>query len=517
MIKASTFRGLVTEASLRFGRLPFLIDDQQLGTVSYSDLLRFYNGLDRQFNELGIPPGAHVATLFHNCGIAALLFLGIIASRRVLVPLNPLSTAYELTYALDRAQCTAVIVDPTHAKSSDWAGRRALPVPDHRAYFAECSSADTSVNPREEVGASDDLLVGEIVFTSGSTGRPKGIMLSERSLLANASALASVYSLQREDRFLTVCPLFHNSGQVFTTLACALTGGSTAAVKSDLGMLNFWSYVDRHRPHWAFGMNSFLAMLLSRQESPNNPGSVRALLTGGSAIDGSLVQRFESRFGVPVRTVYGMTETSSISTCEYLDPEPRSLGSSGRPLPGCEVRIDGTSTSAMSSGIAGDSQQGEILISGANLFEYYVGDPELTLRRKSGGWLRTGDVGYFDKKGNLYVVDRIDSMLIVGGENVYPAEVEKLVTLLPNAAQIVLAGINHPIWGKELVLVYKTTDDTVPPTGVWHRIFAGQLSSAKIPQRYVSVRDLGLTDLPRKENGKLDRQAVAALLNVHAL
>jgi acyl-CoA synthetase (AMP-forming)/AMP-acid ligase II len=137
----------------------------------------------------------------------------------------------------------------------------------------------------------------------------------------------------------------------------------------------------------------------------------------------------------------------------------------------------------------------------------------LTLRRKHGGWLQTGDVGYFDGNGNLFVVDRLDSMLIVGGENVYPAEVEKLATLLPNAAQVLLAGVDHPIWGKELVLVYKADSDAQPSIALWHRILADQLSAAKIPQRYVSVRDLGLIDFPRKENGKLDRQTVALLVS----
>jgi acyl-CoA synthetase (AMP-forming)/AMP-acid ligase II len=511
MLQAQTFSALLRDASARFRSQPFLLDDPMLGTVSYSEVLHFANGLETQFEELGIEVGAPVATLFHNCGVAALLFLATIASRRVLIPLNPLSTAYELEYALNRAQCVAVISDPVHRRCGDFGGRPTIEVTDHREYFAKRCETSTRMNVGPNRYDAEDKFIGEVVFTSGSTGRPKGVVLSERSVLANALALAKVYELRNTDRFLTVCPLFHNSGQIFTTLACVFAGGSTVIAKSDVGMLHFWSYIDKYRPQWAFGMNSFLAMLLAGTEAPNESSFMRGLLTGGSAIDGSVVRQFESRFGVPVRTVYGLTETASISTCEYLDPSPRSLGSSGRPLPICRVRIDSLrNSSTFNDPVA--YERGEILINGDNLFERYVGDPDLTRQRKHEGWLYTGDIGYFDEVGNLFVVDRTDSMLIVGGENVYPAEVEKLCTFLPGAAQTVLAGINHTIWGTELVLVYKAKTDAQPSISLWHQILAEKLTAAKLPQRYLAVEDLGLIDFPRRENGKLDRQAIAARL-----
>jgi acyl-CoA synthetase (AMP-forming)/AMP-acid ligase II len=239
---------------------------------------------------------------------------------------------------------------------------------------------------------------------------------------------------------------------------------------------------------------------------------LRGILTGGSAIDAALIQGFELRFGVPVRTVYGLTETASISTCEYLDPSPRSYGSSGRPLDICRVRVHSERDGLQAPDALVPFQKGEILISGSNVFESYLGDPELTLERKVDGWVRTGDVGYFDKYGNLFVVDRLDSMLIVGGENVYPAEVEKLCALLPGAAQIVLVGVDDSIWGKELVLVYKPERGTTPSVSSWRRILEEQIAAIKIPRRYVSIQELGLTDFPRKENGKLDRRSVSALV-----
>jgi acyl-CoA synthetase (AMP-forming)/AMP-acid ligase II len=509
MSQVHTFEDVLNDSATRFGDQPFLMDDPLLGTISYSELWRFARGLEARFDELSIAPGAAVATLFHNCGLAAMLFLATIGARRLLVPLNPLSTSYELEYMLDKASCVAVIADPAHARSKEYGQRVSLEVSDHRSYVSQLCSKAKQMQDRG--GTTVDALAGEIVFTSGSTGRPKGVVLSERSIIADALALANAYDLRSTDHFLTVCPLFHNSGQVFTTLACALCGGRTTPIRSDIGMLNFWAYIDKYRPQWSLGMNSFLALLLASSETPAHPESMRGLLTGGSAIDGSVVQRFESRFGVPIRTVYGLTETASISTCEHLDPSPRSLGSSGRPLAVCNVRIDSERAQAP-DGTTLPYESGEILISGANLFEGYVGDPDLTLVRKRDGWLHTGDVGYFDEHGNLFVIDRIDSMLIVGGENVYPAEIEKLSTCLPGAAQTVLIGLDHPLWGKELVLTYKAERGHIPAVASWHRILASKLVAAKIPQQYVSIADLGLADFPRKENGKLDRRTLTALV-----
>jgi long-chain acyl-CoA synthetase len=511
MLKATTFRELLHSAGVQYADKPFFIEDEFLGGVSYSDLLKFALGLEGQLDALGIPRGAPVASIFNNCGLAALTFLAVIAARRLYVPLNPISTKMEIDDMLDRSGSKAVIIDPRHARSDDFGDRMVVRIQDHRSYLSErCAGED--ITSKRIVEGPVDGLVGEIVFTSGSTGRPKGVVLSEQSLLANAQALAGAYDLSGDDRFLTVCPLFHNSGQVFTTLACVLVGGSTVAIKSDVGMLQFWRYVDRYRAHWSLGMTSFLALLLAKRDGPREWTAMRGLLTGGSVIDAGLIQQFESRFGIPVRTVYGLTESSSIATCEYLDPEPRSLGSSGRALASCDVRIGPDPGSLATSTDPKSHERGEIWIAGATVFDHYIGDAAMTDFRKHGDWLRTGDLGYFDESGNLFVVDRVDSMLIVGGENVYPAEVEKLCTLLPGAAQIVLAGIDHPIWGKELVLVYKPTEETTPQVGSWHRVLTERLAAFKIPQRYVALRDLDLADFPRKENGKLDRPSIATLL-----
>ena len=204
MLNVETFRDLTLEAHSRFGGRAFLSDDPALGTLSYSELFAFARGLEAKLHQLGVPVGAPVATIFHNCGIAALLFMAIIASRRVLVPLNPAAPEDECEYMLSRAGCVAVIADPSHARSVNYGDRIFQSVVHHRRYFEEVCEASGDVRP-ELVGSSS--LGGEIVFTSGSTGRPKGVVLSERNLLSNAMAIGRAYGFSAGHRFLTVCPL----------------------------------------------------------------------------------------------------------------------------------------------------------------------------------------------------------------------------------------------------------------------------------------------------------------------
>src|SRR5262249_29344761 len=155
----------------RFGSHPFLIHDDTLGRVSYTDLLRFCRSLDRQLTELGVPVGAYVGTIFHNCGLAALLFLAVIATRRVLVPLNPSSSKAEIDYMLGCADCTAVIFDPSHTKTSDFGVRRSIAVSDHHRFFTEQCTGSGLHGADPGDSAEAPRFCGEVVFTSGSTGR----------------------------------------------------------------------------------------------------------------------------------------------------------------------------------------------------------------------------------------------------------------------------------------------------------------------------------------------------------
>ncbi len=501
--------GLLGRGAALFGADPYLLPTETgLDEISYAGLRTFTCSFADYLDEQGAPVGASVASAFHNSTLAALLFVATIAARRVYVPLNPKMGEGEIAHILRQTKPALTIHHAEHAARFAHlpdAGALAV-VPDEAAFvkaiFARAPRPETA---RElERGGFDDP--AEVVFTSGSTGLPKGAVLSHRNLLRNAFAMAASYGVGRGTRFLTACPLFHNSGQLPTTLTALWCGGLHVAVRSDFAMMKFWYLVDRYRIEWTVVMNAYLALLVQRPERPRH-GTMRGILAGGSKLKRDLVENFERTFGVPVYQIYGLTETTAISTSERPGRGAASIGSAGTPLPGCRIRIvsDGRDVPP--------GEHGEILIAGEHVFSHYVNQPDVTAEKLVDGWLHTGDLGYLDGEGNVFIVDRLDSMIHVGGENVYPSEIEKLSTLLAGVEDMVVTELPNPILGAELVLVYKAqAGQQLDPSG-WSEILGKHVSTFKIPKRRVTVEEIGLDAIPRGPNGKLLRAKIRAAVH----
>jgi acyl-CoA synthetase (AMP-forming)/AMP-acid ligase II len=509
-------RNLLDWAADSFGESTFLrpVEDDR-PAVSFQDVRHFALGLDRYLDARGVAAGGRVAVVLHNSSLAALLFLGVIACRRVLVPLNPKSGQEEFTYILDQTEPGLVLYDPAAADrlALDVLAERAVALTDEERFLSDTLDDGRTAAAEGTGYGSTDPADGErdaeIVFTSGSSGRPKGVVLSHRSLLADSFALGQRFAVTAEDRFLTVCPLFHNSGQVFTTLTPLWCGAVTTAVRSEIGMVKFWAMVDRFQPHWTLVVNAFLGLLLSRG-GRSDAGSLRGLLSGGSRLSPELIDDFEAAFNLPVHQVFGLTETTSVSTCEP-DERPRKVrGSAGRALPCCAIRIvaDGVDVAP--------GEPGEIWISGDNLFTGYLNQPELTAEKLTDGWLHTGDLGTLDEEGNLFIIDRIDEMVIVGGENVYPSEIEAMVPRLPGIREAIAVAVSHPVMGHEILLVHTPEPDMEQDPVKWREILVQGLSVFKVPRRYVAVDELGLPALPRAANGKILRGHVRNLAETWA-
>ncbi|MEU7049791.1 acyl--CoA ligase [Streptomyces lavenduligriseus] len=509
--RAADMAQLVAVAAADHGDRVFIQPAERgIAPVTFRRLEAFAAGLDAYLESLGVPRGATVTTLFHNSTLAALLFLGTLAGRRVLVPLNPKLGAGEIGGILART-APAILIHEAAAASRVPDGvhpAHVVPVADQGAFMESILAlgGDGRLSSRMDLADADPGRDAEIVFTSGSSGPPKGVVLPHRSLLSDSFALGGWFGIGREDTFLTACPLFHNSGQVFTTLTPLWSGGRTTAVRSEVAMLRFWPTVAKFAPTWTLVVNAYMALLAERPQDAV-PTGLKGLLSGGSRLDGELIARFETAFSVPVHQVYGLTETTSVATVEAPNDPGRVLGSAGRTLPICRIRIvaeDGTDQPV--------GENGEVWIRGENLLTRYHEDPDLTARQIRDGWLRTGDIGHLDSSGNLFIVERLDSMLFVGGENVYPSEVENLVPELEGIEEAVLSHVPDPVMGSELVLVYGLAEGALPRTQDWLRVLRAKLSTFKVPKRLVPVTDLGIAGLPRAANGKILRRRVEELL-----
>jgi acyl-CoA synthetase (AMP-forming)/AMP-acid ligase II len=494
---------LVERAKALFGDATYIIAAEPgLDDISFTTLLTFICNFDDYLDELGIEPGDGVASVFHNSTLAALLFVATISAGRVYVPLNPKMAEAEISHILRQTKPRLMVYNAevkSRVEAVDNAGRL-VAVADEIAFLKEImrrSPAGNSIEP----GAGQFDRTAEVVFTSGSTGLPKGVVLTHRNLLRNSFAMTKAFGFDRGSRFLTACPLFHNSGQLFTSLSALWCGGLHVPVRSDFAMLNFWDLVDRYELQWTVVMNSFLALLVQRPDS-HRKGTMKGILSGGSKLKLDLVDRFESRFKVPVLQCYGLTETTSISTAERPGKSLAGRGSAGQPLPGCRIRI------VLDNQEKPRLEHGEILVSGEHLFSYYLNQPDVTAEKVRDGWLHTGDLGYMDAEDNVFIVDRLDSMVHVGGENVYPNEIENLSMLLDGVEDMVVTAIPNKILGAELVLVYKARDGEQPNMTNWTDVFVRHLSTFKIPRRRVAVGELGLDGIPRAANGKLLRGTI---------
>lgn len=502
---AANLLDLVTQAAERYGDRPFLLPvEPQTQVVTFADVLTFAKGCAALFEEHKVPQGARVALVMHNSSLAVLMFLGTIAAQRMLVPLNPKSGAVELDTLLAHAQPSLVFGRPaTSAKLQQpvsWidTDREEALLAD---ILARGSANPAPLTPQDGSGAQE----AEIVYTSGSTGTPKGVVMSHRSLLSPAAALARWADAGKDDLFLNVNPLFHIGGQVFPTLTPLWSGGQTVCVRSEAAMVRFWTYVDRYDPTWTLVVNAYLAHLVEQPERPTAT-RLKGVLAGGSPLSPELIHRFESTFGLPVFQVYGMTEMASITTVEPRHRKPGDRRTAGLPLDCSRVRVVDPGGHDVATG-----ENGEVLLTGENIFSRYQDAPDLTAQRLDKGWVRTGDLGQLDENGELSIVDRLDSMVIVSGENVYPAEIEGVAPHLEGIEDAVVAALPHPVTGVELVLVYTLLPGAVACEDEWRATLLKFISTFKVPRRFVMLTELGVEAFPRTPLGKIVRPEVQRL------
>jgi acyl-CoA synthetase (AMP-forming)/AMP-acid ligase II len=205
-----------------------------------------------------------------------------------------------------------------------------------------------------------------------------------------------------------------------------------------------------------------------------------------------------------------MTEMTSVTTVEERDGIPDGARTAGPPVPFAKVRIVGPDGEDVPAGA-----DGEILLSGPSMFTRYEGEQGLTEARLADGWVRSGDLGHLDARGRLSIVDRIDSMVIVNGENVYPAEIENLVPRLTGVQDGVVVALPHPVTGVELVLIHTLTPGAAADPDAWRATLMGLLKNAKVPRRFVALEQLGLESFPRTPLGKIQRAEVRRLALEH--
>ena len=433
---------------------------------------------------LGLAPGDRLAVLMEpSCRLVEIIH----AAQRCRLPLVLLNTRLafpEIAVILAHAEPALVLYDRAHAVMLPSARPHASPRQIEARHELE-ATVPVASPPSVVV---DPEAVQTILYTSGTTGRPKGVMLTHGNHRASAEASRAHLGTNPDDRWLCALPLHHVGG--FSIVMRSVLEGTPLVLHERFDAAAVWAAVHEHRITLLSLVPTMLHRLLAHAGTSST--ALRGVLVGGAALVPELHARALAR-GIPVVPTYGLTEAASQVATAALGATV-GAGCVGRPLAGTRVRIAG----------ADEQGRGEVLIAGPTVMAGYFRDPGATATALQDGWLHTGDIGRLDAEGRLRLFDRRTDVIITGGENVYPSEVEQVLLAHPAIAEAVVYGVVDPEWGRRVqaavVLRAGCELDEAALRG-WCR---ERLSGYKIPRRIERV-----ATLPRTASGKLRRHALA--------
>ncbi|GAA5168913.1 acyl--CoA ligase [Pseudonocardia eucalypti] len=463
---------------------PALSDGRQ--SLTNAELLRRVLAAARRLQQLGIGSGDVVALKLTNRIEFVLLLFAAWRLGATITPVNPSMTDSEVERQLHDSGARLLVVED----GATAAAVATLTVDD----------LDGRVMGPDPAPHVDSSALALLIYTSGTTGVPKGVMLDHSNLDAMAGMLGQALELAPADRCLLILPLFHVNGILISVLTPLLAGASVF-VADRFSPETFFDVVEHARPTYFSAVPTIYSMLaaLPADLRPDT-SSLRYGVCGAAPASAELLTRFEARYGFPLIEGYGLSEGTCASTVNPL-AGPRRAATVGLPLPGQQVRIVDERGAELAPGI-----DGEVIVRGPNVMRGYLGRPEETAKSIVDGWLRTGDVGHLDEEGYLTLVGRSKDMIIRGGENIYPKEIEDVLTSDPSVLEAAVIGVPDDKWG-ELVVAYvqPRPGASVDPEALT-ALTARHLSGYKRPTSFVVV-DV----IPKNAVGKIDKVAVRAM------
>ena len=441
-------------------------------TISYGDLARQIEGFAIALRLHGIQPGDRVAILLPNVPHALPAYFGAMRAGAIAITVNPTYRPPEIQHIFHDAQATAAVVwadilplvqqamtDSEYPRllitvalpTSEGAQAAAPAQPaettpqilSFEQFLSEAAAAVAAGTTPQPVAESHPDDVALILYTSGTTGRPKGAMLTHRNILSNAQAVIELAELTANDVLLSILPLFHVFGSTVCMVA-PLLAGSPIVLIPKFDPRRLLPMIQQYKATILAGVPSMYALLLRLPLEAKDMASLRLCVSGGAALPGEIMRTFHEKFGIPLIEGYGLTESSPVAT--FNPPKGvQKAGSIGLPLSGVEVQIHSMQGVELPPG-----QIGEIVIRGPNVMKGYYNLPEATEQTIRNGWLYTGDLGYQDDDGYFFIVDRAKDVIIKGGLNVYPRELEEVLMTHPKIAEAAVVGIGDPTKGESI-------------------------------------------------------------------
>ncbi len=469
--------------------------------VTYDSLRQQVLAMANALASIGIRRGDAVAIALPN-GLPAIVSFLAASIAGTAAPLNPAYPHEEFLFFLGDINARILLCPPVGAEFARRAAAdRKIPV----------SSVEMSDNGVVQVAAPATIAasvtepkadeIALVLHTSGSTGQPKRVPLRHSNLAVSSANIANTYELSQQDVSLCIMPLFHVHGLIASLMATLLSGG-TAVVPTEFNALSFWRTVQEHRVTWYSGVPTMHQVLLARaHQKPAEAASLRFIRSCSAPLSPGLIHKIEGLFGVPCVEAYGMTEAAHQMTSNLLPPRHRKAGSVGV---GTGLRI---SIMDKSGHHLGTNQRGEVVIQGANVFRGYENNPEANARAFVNGWFRTGDEGMLDADCYLHLTGRIKDIIIRGGENIAPHEVDEILLRHPAVAAAVTFGYVHPTLGEEVAAAVVLHEGFEATESTLIKHCRELLAEYKCPKKIHLVKSI-----PTTATGKIRRRAVAAAL-----
>lgn len=409
-------------------------------------------------------PGERIAIWAPNMPRWVLLRFGAALAGLVVVTVNPAYRMHEARHVLRHSGSVGVVYvrsyrgnqigDAVEELSDELGIREAIDIDD----WSLLVDGPASTAPLPTVTADD---LAEIQYTSGTTGVAKGVMMRHGAIVENGRSFADRLGMHPGDVLVNPLPLFHVGGSVLATLGCLGTRATHVLVRGfDPALVA--NLIERHQASGLMCVPTMLFDLLEQQESsPRDLSSLRFVVCGGAPVPPEVVRRTEQLLGCRFAIVYGQTEMSAATLTSFDDTDVDKAETVGQPLPNIECKI----VDPASGTLAAVNTPGEFCARGYNLMMGYLDDPQATAEALTDdGWLRTGDLASMDERGYFRIVGRLKDMIIRGGENIYPREIEECLLVNPSVAAVSVLGLDDPKWGQQVAVVFRPTDSECPPS-----------------------------------------------------
>ncbi|MFI1704856.1 long-chain fatty acid--CoA ligase [Streptomyces griseoruber] len=465
--------------------------------MAYAELDRASARAAALLRAEGVRPGDRVALMLPNVPEFVVLYYGVLRAGAVVVPMNPLLKARETAYHLTDSGASLLFewhqAPGEGAQGAAAAGVRRLAV--EPAAFAELL---TGHEPLAGVADTDDADVAVLLYTSGTTGRPKGAALTHGGLRHNTEVnTVQVQRMTPDDVVVGCLPLFHIFGQI-CTMSVAVRAGASLTLVPRFEPQAVLDAIARDRATVFEGVPTMYAALL-QHPSEADVSTLRMCISGGASLPVEILHGFERRFGCAILEGFGMSETSPVVTFNHPD-RPRKAGSIGTPIQDVQVRLLDEKGQDVPAG-----EVGELAVRGPNVMKGYWNRPEETAAAVPDGWLRSGDLARQDEDGYFYIVDRKKDMIIRGGYNVYPREIEEVLHEHPAVALAAVVGVGHARLGEEIAAAVVLRPGARATPDELREFVKERVAAYKYP------REIWLMDrLPTGPSGKILKREITA-------